>query len=420
MEVILSTGQGRLHFVETAEALRSAGITPTVLTGWVPLRMPKSFVDALGPLVGRDRLHQRLSVRRRIYDAGCPVKALAWPEAYMQMRYALSRTGLDDQSKASAAGWKAFGRASIPHLKGDIFHVRSGAGQGGAIAAAKARGMKVIVDQSLAHPAAMERNLRRVYEKHELHFNLSANDTFWKLVLKDCDEADCLLVNSDYVKQTFVDEGYPAEKIVVEHLGMRSDFVGLKQNYSIPDDRPLRLLFTGGFALRKGCDVLIEAMRLLDEAGVECELVVAGHAEQGKRVLNAKAPHLKEKFKFHGFLPQEQLKALLREADCYVFPSYAEGCAKSAMEALAAGLPVICTEETGLPEIEPALYHRVPRGDAGALVQAIQTVATDANIQSSLGQASCAYIKNQMQWTTYGQILKNIYNGLIKGQNHGA
>lgn len=413
MKVILSTGQGRLHFVETAEALRFAGITPTVLTGWVPSLVPKFVVNALGPLVGRDRLYQRLSLRRRILEAGCPVKTLFGPEAYMQARYALARLKLNNRSKASAAGWEYYGKASIPHLQGDIFHVRSGAGQGGAIAAAKARGMKVIVDHSLAHPKAMQHNLKSLYEKNGIHFNLSPSDPFWRLVLADCEQADLLLVNSDYVKETFVAEGYPAEKIAVAYLGVRGDFIGLKQDYTIPEGRPIRLLFTGGFALRKGADVMIQAMRQLDHAGVEARLIVAGHSVLGETLLESTCPELKHKFDFRGFLPQDELKSLFREADVYLFPSYAEGCAKSAMEAAAAGMPIICTEETGLPQAIAAGISYIPRGDPFSIAVAIRDLISNAERRQSMGEFNKTFITYHLSWTTYGQNLFSLYESLL-------
>ena len=80
---------------------------------------------------------------------------------------------------ARANAWASFGRASIPYLNGDIFHVRSGAGQGGAITQAKKRGMKIIVDHSIAHPKTVSDNLSKLYAKHRLPYSYSLEDPFW-------------------------------------------------------------------------------------------------------------------------------------------------------------------------------------------------------------------------------------------------
>ena len=78
-------------------------------------------------------------------------------------------------------------------------------------------------------------------------------------MLRDCDDADLLLVNSDFVKKTFVEQGYPAEKVRVAYLGVREEFFDLKRDYRIAG--PVKILFTGNFDIRKGVRLLLEAIR---------------------------------------------------------------------------------------------------------------------------------------------------------------
>ena len=416
MKVTLSTGQGRLHFVETSQALGSVGVVHDVITGWIPIRTPAWLVNLFGLLVARDKLHQRLSSRRAIIGSGASVcRGVFWAEAYMQMLYAMARLGWYDRSKASVHGWEAFGRATIRYLDGDIFHVRSGAGQGGAIATARRSGMKIVVDHSLAHPAEMEHNLKSIYEATSERFTLGPSDPFWKMVLKDCEQADVLLVNSDYVKQTFVDQGYDLDRIVVAYLGVRRDFLDLKNSYGLGEDGKLRLLFTGGFALRKGADLIIDAVAKLDAAGVDCLVEVAGHADEGRRLLQAYSARIHEKFIFHGFIPQDELKALFKRADMYVFPSAAEGCAKSAMEAMAAGVPVICTAETGTPVEVGGGQRIVPRGDSQALADAIAELGRDMAMREHMGRVGSQYVRTHLSWKDYGERLAKVYTDLLKG-----
>lgn len=63
-----------------------------------------------------------------------------------------------------------FGKFSKKYtIKGDILHVRSGSGRGGAIIYAQNKGIKVLVDHSIAHPAYMEKHLRNEFEKTTHH-----------------------------------------------------------------------------------------------------------------------------------------------------------------------------------------------------------------------------------------------------------
>lgn len=73
-------------------------------------------------------------------------------------------------------------------------------------------------------------------------------------MVSDCEKADVVLVNSDFVKQTFIDTGFDPNKIKVAYLGVRNDFFGLKHDYSI--DGKLKILFTGGFGFRRVLNML--------------------------------------------------------------------------------------------------------------------------------------------------------------------
>ena len=80
---------------------------------------------------------------------------------------------------------KIYGNMSCRYLKdAKIFHVRSGSGRGGAIEKAHKKGMKVIVDHSIAHPLFMEKQLKKEYDKFKLSFGLSSHTPLWKEVIK--------------------------------------------------------------------------------------------------------------------------------------------------------------------------------------------------------------------------------------------
>ncbi len=102
-------------------------------------------------------------------------------------------------------------------------------------------------------------------------------------MLRDCADADLLLVNSDFVKKTFVDEGYPAEKIRVAYLGVREEFFDLKRDYSI--EGPVRILFTGNFDIRKGVRILLEAIRSCRRSGLDLRLELMGNLGNGASCL---------------------------------------------------------------------------------------------------------------------------------------
>lgn len=260
LRVVLSVGLGRLHFMQAAEAIIANGVDLTVVQGWVPGRWwSDRRVDALGRLVRSKKLSGGMNRRRLGFLAPEKNVSLPLPEFAAQVLFAAHRKFGLRRGKAALWGWTLFGRASRRHLDGDILHLRSGAGAGGVIAAAHARGMKVIVDHSIAHPAFLEQALRDEYGGSGSEAWMTPDDPFWGQVLDDCRQADLLLVNSDFVKSTFVDAGFDPARIAVSYLGVRRDFLHLKRDYA-RGSGPLQLLFTGQFGVRKGARHLIQAL----------------------------------------------------------------------------------------------------------------------------------------------------------------
>ena len=76
--------------------------------------------------------------------------------------------------------------------------------------------------------------------------------------MQDCDDADLLMVDCDFVKSTFLRYGYPEEKIRVVYMGLDQKFNGLRlwnedlSNIGQSSNKPLRIAFTGVFAPHKG------------------------------------------------------------------------------------------------------------------------------------------------------------------------
>ena len=232
IKVILSTN-GPLHLIKSAQYLSSL-VDIRVIQGWVPSGNNKFLIKLLSRIVGRDILG---GLKKRVPDS---LKyrniSVGLPEFY----YRFGKHVLNKNFSTCAS--KLYGNLTRKYIKNaDIFHVRSGSGNE-AITEAKKNGLKVIVDHSIAHPAFMDNHLKSEYEKNNSPYNLGMGSSFWQGTLIDCKNADYILVNSDFVKETFVAEGFVTEKIKVVYLGVREDFRGLKSNYYTGDK--LKILFT--------------------------------------------------------------------------------------------------------------------------------------------------------------------------------
>jgi glycosyltransferase involved in cell wall biosynthesis len=412
LKAIVATGFGKLYFHETARALVSAGIEVNFLTGWVPEERHAMLVDRLGRLIGEQHLAKRMAARR---IPGATVTPVAWAEVAGSLISLVQRGHLLSIDLAYGLQFRIAAWASRKYLKGaDALLVRSGAGQSGAIDIARKNGLAIVVDHSIAHPAFIHEILGKEFARFGLGIGYNPKTDLWKLVLRDCSSADLLMVNSDFVKDTFVELGFPARKIRVAYLGVRETFFDLKHDYRI--DGPVRILFTGNFDLRKGVRVLLEAIRQCRQRGLDLRLEVIGNLASGKACL---LPSDSEFFTHTPFVPQAALTAALARADLFVFPTYAEGSSRSAMEAAAAGLPVITTKNCGLPLEDGASAIYVPVNDAESLADAISRAASDQVLRECLGRNAVRMISQQYTWEQYGQRVRGILSEAIQLSGSG-
>ena len=404
LKVIIST-LGPLHLIKSAEYL-SHLVDVTVIQGMLPSWWNRWMINLASRFQRRDiskTIKKRTPDRLQGHNVG-----LSLPDIYY---WACRFFKIGTPASVSMKSANLFGRLQRKYLKdADIYHVRSGSGAAGAIAYAKAHGMKVVVDHSIAHPAFMEQNLRAEYEKNGATFTLGLDSTFWREIIDECDQADALLVNSYFVRDTFIGQGYDPQKIKVAYLGVRPDFLSLKSDYSLPTDGCLRILFTGGFGFRKGAEYVLSALRELDRLNVNYEMIVVGDSSGAKSLVERISPrHLK----LINTVPQDELKGFLANSDVYLFPSLCEGCASSGMEALAAGLPVIATKESGLPIDDDVNGIIVKSRNVSQIVEALLRVKKSQDLRARLGRSASNLIRNNFSWEFYAQNVVSIYQELL-------
>jgi len=403
MKVILSTF-GPLHLIKSAEYL-SAFVEIRVIQGWLPKWWNRWILAIASKIVGRD-LFKSFNKRTPACLIGRNF-SLSFAEFYLWTFKLLKlQSAIKYQDKsAQIYGWQS------RHLlkDADIFHVRSGSGSGGAIERAREMGMKVLVDHSIAHPTFMDQQLRTEYDKYGIPFDLGLDNPLWSHIIDECNKGDVILVNSQFVKETFVENGFDENKIKVVLLGVRPDFFSIKQNYELRDGI-LRILFVGGFGVRKGAEYILHALEELDKEHFPYEFTCVGDSAEMLKIL-------KKNIHLHlnrvNTIPQNELKKYLCSYDVFLFPSLCEGCASSGMEALAAGLPVIATRESGLPIENEKDGLIIPCKDTIAIINAITKIASDKTLRERIGKNAARKISENYTWEKYADNVIGIYNALV-------
>ncbi len=188
-----------------------------------------------------------------------------------------------------------------------------------------------------------------------------------KRTLAEYVEADVIYVASAYTHASFIAAGFPEVRLV--RLQYPTDPRFHPDPAAFPNDGIFRVVYVGSVTVAKGVPVLVEAFRRLPVRHAELTLV-GGIASRGMRRYMDR--HMAEDPRIR-LRPGDPLPHLQR-ADVCVHPSFEDGYAYAPMEALACGVPVIVTEDTGMKEHVQAGIHGfvVPTGNVDALVERLE------------------------------------------------
>ncbi len=149
--------------------------------------------------------------------------------------------------------------------------------------------------------------------------------------------ADYVFVPSEHVRQSL--QGVVAEeKIRVISYGAPP--VRPRKHVARNAGEPLKVLFAGSLVQRKGIGYLLEAVEMM---GSQVELTMLGRRFRP----NVKVDAACRRWNWIETLPNARVLDVMLQSDVLVLPSLSEGCALVVLEALACGLPVIVTPNTG-------------------------------------------------------------------------
>lgn len=213
-------------------------------------------------------------------------------------------------------------------------------------------------------------HLRRVVRQHEKALRRYPFEGSWAVRLlgrnlKEYAKADRIYVASAYTWESFVEEGCP-ERIL-------SLFPFVPDPRYRPCPAPLAtdtfdVVYSGRLCVTKGVPLLVDAVRRLPHADLRLVLVGGWGTSGMRRFLQnacAEDPRIRVG-------PGDPLSRLQR-ARLFAHPAYEDGFAYAPAEALACGVPVLVTEDTGMKElVEPGVNGLIlPTGDIDALSEAI-------------------------------------------------
>ncbi len=264
--------------------------------------------------------------------------------------------------------------------------------------------------------------IRTVFTLHDLIFlfhpeaHKPMNRWFLTLMMpRFLRAADAIIAVSECTKRDAVRcYGIPEEKITVIYEGVNPRFrpadpeaiAAVRQKYGLPERF---ILYVGTIEPRKNLTALLEAYTALMERPAPCalrpatcdlrpatcdlrpatcdlRLMIVGKKgwlyEGFFRKLRELG--LEDRVIFTGYVPDEDLPALYSAADLFVFPSLYEGFGLPVLEAMACGVPVVCSSTSSLPEVAGDAALLVPPTDVRALTEAMERALTDERLRARM------------------------------------
>ncbi|HEY5752682.1 MAG TPA: glycosyltransferase family 4 protein [Chthoniobacterales bacterium] len=255
---------------------------------------------------------------------------------------------------------------------------------------AKERGIPTILNCDIVH-FATRLSKKRVFRWPE--FSIDEQN-------EEYDLADAILVPSEYSRQTFLDFGIPASKLIVIGRGVDTDVYRPAPAFDVNDRRecrPFRVLFCGRVGERKGIRQVIDAWRAASIPNAE--LWVAGEVDPESEafVHGVRDPNIR----FRGF--RRDLAEIVPQCDVQILLSRMEGMTKSLLEGAACGLATIATIETGFPFEEGVNGFAVKRTDLETVAARLTLLAEDRNRCREMGRRGRLSILEHYTWARFNE-----------------
>lgn len=226
--------------------------------------------------------------------------------------------------------------------------------------------------------------------------------------LKEYDEADYIFIPSQYAKNTYIKHGITDKKLIQIPYG-----VNLEEFYPVQkEDSTFRFIHCGAITLRKGVQYLLQAFAELNLQ--DAELWMVGP-------LDPKIGHIVEQYSsdniiYHGSKHQAELKWFYSQCNTFCLASIEEGLAMVQAQAMACGLPIITSENTGGSDliIEGEHGFTVPIRDVQELKSKMQYMYDHQEQAKIMGNKAKDRVQKLFTWNNYGSNIFNAYNNVLK------
>jgi glycosyltransferase involved in cell wall biosynthesis len=292
-------------------------------------------------------------------------------------------------------------RIGLGAIRRDVALVHLNVGERGSL---WRKGSLILWARALRLPIVLHLHAAQLLQHHA-----SLPQPLRKLVRTIFRSADCCIVLGDFWRRFVIEElGVDAGKVVILYNGVpRAAF----SRQSRPSGCQLRILFLGNLMERKGVSDLLEALARQPLSGMDWRATLAGGGAIESYRRKAESLGLLSRVDFPGWVDQRDAGALLAASDVLVLPSYDEGLPLVILEALTAGVPVVCSPVGAIPEVledgKSAVFVQ-PR-DSQGLADALARLGREPALRERLAAEGRALYDREFSLEIFAARVVRIY-----------
>jgi glycosyltransferase involved in cell wall biosynthesis len=264
-----------------------------------------------------------------------------------------------------------------------------------SIQQAKRDGKRVLIERGSSHIEFQIALLKDEYARWGFTFQDDKRVVEQEIV--EYELADCVVVPSGFVERTFLEKGFPKERIFRNNFGSNTLFRPTQ-----PKRDKFTVLYVGNLSIRKGLPYLFQAFEKLsiDPASFDVWFIGSITEEISKLIPR----YERSNWKFFGHVGQHQLADLISQCSVAVHPSLEEGLSMVIPQLMASGTPVISTTNTGGEDIiENGINgYIIPIRSPQDIADRINTLYHDRELLSAMRNKALAYAEKSGTWEQYG------------------
>ena len=294
----------------------------------------------------------------------------------------------------------------------DIIVGWSGFSKNSFLKAAKFKCKKVL-ERGSAHILFQNEILKKEFDFLKINKKFISQRVISK-ELEEYNMADYIVVPSNFARKTFLDKGFSKDKIINIPLGVDLKKFDLDKTVignKIKENK-FRIISTGSLSIRKGTYYLLETFVNLNIKN--SELLLVGNIDKDFQVIFDRYKNNKN-IKHYNSQPERDLKKFYNISDIFVSCSLEDGFSMVQLQAMACGLPIITTYNTGASELinngEEGFV--LPIKNMDLLGDKINILYKNKQLRNEMSNKSFLKAKNNLSWDAYGKNIINFYKKIL-------